>query len=361
MPSVLFSEYNLNGLSLRNRIVMPPMSLFIAKDGQASDFHLVHYTARAIGGVGLIIQEATGVEACGRITDDCLGLYEDSGLDMLKRILFNVKEAGAAMGIQLNHAGRKSKTTGPYIYAPSGITFDEGYRQPQEATLADIDRIVNAFGEAAGRAKKVGYDLVEIHAAHGYLLSSFLSPLSNKRTDEYGGSYENRTRLLIRVLDAVKQAFGGMVTIRVSADDFTDGGIVVEDMVKILNLIRSKVELVHVSSGGVKPGLTDTFGGFQVHLGENTLFPVITPSFTEYHIKLAEHIRRECGLPVIAGGFLEDPNHLEEIVASGRADLVYIGRALLRNPHLPLEAAHVLRAQIEWPSAYMRAKNERIN
>lgn len=340
MSSVLFSEFNLCGLNLRNRIVMPPMCMYTANDGHAGDFQMVHYTARALGGVGLIIQEATGVEACGRITDGCLGLYKDSHIDMLSRIVSSVKGVGARIGIQLQHSGRKSKTSDVDIYGPSAIAFDDTYRTPTEATYADMDRIVNAFGEAAGRAKRVGYDLVEVHAAHGYLLSSFLSPLSNKRADEYGGSYENRVRLLIRVLDAVKEAFGGIVTIRVSAEDYAEGGNTVEDMAKLLNLVRDKVALVDVSSGGV--------------------VPVMPPAFAGYQVTFGEHIRRECGLPVMVGGLLEDPHHLEEIVTNKRADLVYVGRALLRNPHLPLEAAHVLGAEVEWPSAYLRAKNERI-
>ena len=341
MSSVLFSEFELDGLKLRNRLVMAPMCMYSAKGGHASEFHMVHYTARALGGIGLIIQEATGVEPCGRITDDCLGLYQDSQVEGLARIVDSVKAAGAHMGVQLGHAGRKCKAAEPVIYGPSPIAFDDSYPTPAEMTHADIDRVVEAFGSAAARAKKVGYDLVEVHAAHGYLLSSFLSPLSNQRTDEYGGgSHENRARILQRVLDVVQREFGGTVTVRVSAVDYADGGNTVEDIIKILQLVKGKVRLVNVSSGAVVPTPVPTYAGYQ--------------------ITFAEQIRRACGLPTMAGGLLENPHHLEELVRNQRTDLVYLGRALLRNPHLPLAAAEALRAEIEWPKPYLRAKNERI-
>lgn len=341
MVSKLFSEFDLSGLRLRNRLVMPPMCMYSAKDGHAKEFHLVHYMARAIGGIGLIVQEATGVEPCGRITDDCLGLYEDTHVDMLKRIVDSVKSEGAAMGVQIGHAGRKSKTSEPVIYGPSAIPFDGTYRVPQEMTHGDIDRVVESFASAARRAKAVGYDLVEVHAAHGYLLSSFLSPLTNKRTDEYGcGTKEDRVRMLVRVIDAVQSEFGGIVTMRVSASDYAEGGNTVEDIIEVINQVKDKVKLIDVSSGAVVATVPEVYAGYQVGF--------------------AEKIREACGLPTMVGGFLEDPHHLEEVVRNDRTDLVYVGRALLRNPNLPLYAAEVLKTEIEWPRQYLRAKTERI-
>ena len=334
----LFTPYTLKNLQLRNHIVMPPMCMYSAgTDGMPTDFHFTHYTSRAVGGVGLIIMEATAVIPCGRISDHCLGLWNDRQAEALAPIVAACRKQGAAMAIQLNHAGRKCEADEPVIYAPSAIPFDEKSPMPREMTRADIQDTVQAFRAAAARAASAGFDIVEIHAAHGYLLSEFLSPLTNTRTDEYGGSTENRTRLLKEVLEAVHEVWPAErpVLLRVSAEDYEPDGMHPEEMARILEIVKPYVDMVDISTGGVVP------------TPPSALYP-------GYQLKAAEYIRQQVGLPTIAVGLLTDPHHVEEILCSGRADLTALGRALLRDPYWVLHAARELDLDYPWPEQYLR-------
>jgi len=335
--SKLFESITIGGQTIRNRIVLPPMCMYTADaDGHATDFHVMHYGARAIGGVGLIIVEATGVESCGRISNNCLGAYEDAHIAGLARIADTIKAYGAVAAIQLGHAGRKCMADVPEVFAPSAIAFDEKDKMPKEMTIEGIDRAVTAFGDAAARVGKAGFDMIEIHAAHGYLISTFMSSLSNKRNDEYGGSHENRVRLLGRVIDAVKANFSGAICVRVSARDFAEGGNTPEDVAIMLNIVKDKgIDIVDVSAGGLSPVMPKVYPGYQV--------------------KFAEIIKEGTGIPVMAGGLLTSPSHMEEIVANGRADMVFVGRELLRNPNFVIDAAKKLGVEIELPKQYARA------
>ncbi len=337
--STLFSPLQVGNIEIKNRIVMPPMCMYQADvSGCATDFHLTHYLSRAIGGVGLIILEATAIEPCGRISDQDLGLWNDNQVPGLQKIAGQIKNYGAIAGIQINHAGRKcGALSEEIIYGPSDIPFSEDFPQPKAMTLEDIRHCVQLFSEAAARAEQAGFEYLEIHAAHGYLLSSFLSPLSNQRQDDYGGSHENRVRFLAQVILAVKKVFHGVLGVRISAEDYAPGGNQPLDLVKMINLVKSHgVDLVHVSSGGV--------------------VSVVPPFFPGYQIPLAEKLKTGCKLPVIGGGLLTQSHMLEEIIANKRADMVFVGRELLRNPHFPLQAAHELGANILWPKSYERAK-----
>jgi len=334
--SNLFKEIKIGDLSVKNRIVMPPMCMYSATEGRASDFHCIHYGARALGGAGLIIAEATGVEACGRITDGCLGAYDDSHIEGLSRIAGSIKAGGAVSAIQLGHAGRKCTADVPEIYAPSAIAFDEKSKMPKEMSLQDIKRVTESFKAAAKRIQAAGFDMIEIHGAHGYMLSGFLSPLSNKRNDEYGGTKENRVRIVGEVIKAVREVFTGAVGLRVSAEDYMEGGNHPEDLAYMINHIKDcGIDLVDVSSGAV------TAASFKIYPG--------------YQLKFAEIIKEMTGLPVAAGGLLTSPWHMEEIIANKRADMVFVGRELLRNPHFPLYAAKSLGDKVILPKQYERA------
>ncbi len=343
--SQLFSPFRVRGLSLRNRIVMSPMAMHSAtQDGCATDFHLAHLAARATGGVGFITTEATAVHPDGRMGLGHLGLWDDAHIDQLARIVRLCKAQGAAMGIQLVHAGRKAwtddKGVGPAIpVAPSAIPYDADWVVPRELTRAEIDCIVLDFASAAKRALAAGYDALEIHGAHGYLLHEFLSPLSNQRNDEYGGSLEHRARLLLRVVDVIRKIWPEQqpLLVRLSCTDWSPGGLVVEDQIQVARWLRDRgVDIVDCSSGG--------------------LLPVVPPTGPGYQVPFAERIRHEAGIPTIAVGLITTPEMAEEIVRNGRADLVAVGRELLRHPHWPLEAARVLGDDIAWPKQYIRAK-----
>jgi len=343
----LFEPLNQRSLSLRNRIVMSPMCMYVAgTDGVATDWHLVHYGTRAMGGVGLIITEATAVESRGRISEGDLGLWNDAQAEALARIARFVHEQGAAFSIQLAHAGRKAwsfkKGTGPEAaVAPSAIPFDADWVTPQALDREGIDRVVAAFGAAARRAGELGCDSVEIHAAHGYLLHEFLSPLTNQRTDEYGGTLENRSRLLRRVFAAVREAFPAdrPVWVRISATDWVDGGWDIAESVELACQMKAwGVDLVDVSTGGNSP---------------LQRIPSIGPG---YQTAFAERIRREAGIPTGAVGLITAPEQADAILRSGQADVVLLARELLRNPYFPLAAAHRLRHEVEWPEPYVRGK-----
>ncbi|HWQ61055.1 MAG TPA: NADH:flavin oxidoreductase/NADH oxidase [Negativicutes bacterium] len=336
---MLFTEFAIKGLTLKNRIVMPPMCMYVAgRDGLATDWHYLHYATRAVGGVGLIIQEATGVEDGGRITARDLGLWDDSQAEGLRRITAAAHLYGAKIAVQLNHAGRKSEVDYLEPVAPSSIPFSDKYRTPRELDKAAIAAVVARFAVAAGRAAAVGYDAVEIHAAHGYLISQFLSPLSNKRGDKYGGAPANRARLLGEVVAAVRGAIPAAmpVIVRVSASDWEEGGNTPESMAEMLNNVKSAgIDLVHVSSGAVTPTAPRAFPGYQ--------------------IPFALAIREKTGLPVIGGGLVTEPIQAQQVVKSG-VDLVFLGRELLRSPYWPLRAAFVLGREVAWPEPYLRGK-----
>ena len=320
-----FQPFVVKNLELKNRVVFPPMDLYCAKtDGNVTDEHFVHYVSRAAGGTGLIIMEATAVLPNGRISDNCLGIWEDAQVTGLSRVAQGCRRYGAKVALQLNHAGRKC-TAGAqdpeYTVAPSPIAFDETYRKPREISTQEMREVVEAFREGARRADAAGFDAIEIHGAHGYLISEFLSPLTNKRTDEYGGNTENRTRFLREVLEAVHSVWPEekAVLLRVSATDHLPDGMQVDEMVEMVRIVRDLVDVVHVSSGGVVLARIDTFPGYQAALSET--------------------IRTRCQVPTIAVGLIKTLDVAEEILGNGRADLVALGRELFRNPFWVLQNA----------------------
>lgn len=348
--SHLFAPFTQKGVTLRNRLVMSPMCMYVAgTDGLPTDWHLVHYGTRATGGIGLIISEATAVEPRGRISEHDLGLWNDAQAEALARIARFVRSEGAAFAIQLAHAGRKAwspnKGRGPEpAVAPSAIPWDSDWVTPQALDEAGIEQVVAAFGAAARRAGQLGCDAVEIHAAHGYLLHEFLSPLSNKRTDAYGGPLENRARLLRRVFEAVREAFPAdrPVWVRISATDWVEGGWDVDEAVELARWMKAwGVDLVDVSSGGLSP-LQNI-----ANLGPG------------YQVAFAERIRREAGIATGAVGLITSPELADSIVRTGQADVVLLGRELLRNPYFLLAAAHRLGREVAWPEPYVRGKFRR--
>ena len=343
--SVLFSPLTLRGLTLKNRVVMSPMNTYSAThDGHPTDFHLVHYGIRALGGVGLVMQEVTAIAPEGRIREADLGLWDDGQVEPLRRIVDFVHSQGAKMGVQIGHAGRKSWTPekghGPTaVVGPSAVAFDAGWAVPRELTESDLDGVVTAFAAAAGRALAAGYDVVEIHAAHGYLLHQFLSPVSNRRADAYGGSLENRARLVRRVVQAVRVVWplDKPLFVRVSATDWTPGGLDIEQTVELARWLKEDgTDLVDCSTGGN--------------------VPTAPPSGPGYQVPFAHRVRREAGVPTGAVGLITTPELAEEIVRNERADLVFLARELLRNPMWTLHAARRLGVDVEWPMQYRRAK-----
>lgn len=330
-----FEAYKLKNLTLKNRIAMAPMCMYSAgNDGVARDFHETHYVTRAVGGIGLIILEATGVNPLARISDHDLGLWNDEQKEALIPIVRKVKSYGSAIGIQLAHAGRKHIGEGNPV-APSPIPFDEESRIPTELTIEEIEAIIEDFKQAAIRAVEAGFDTIEIHSAHGYLLHEFLSPISNKRQDKYGGSLENRVRFLKEVCTAIQEVIPKEMPlfVRVSASDYMEEGITCDTMVDIINLIKDKIDLVHVSSGGLVNVWLNVYPGYQV--------------------KFAETIRKECGIRTMAVGKINSIEMLEELLNNERCDLVALGRELLRNPYFALHAANIKHKE-ELPKQYER-------
>ena len=347
----LFDPITFRGLTLKNRIMMSPMCQYSAtQDGFPTDWHCAHYVSRAVGGTGLIVMEATAVQSCGRISVNDLGLWNDQQVDAVARIAQLCHEQGAKIGVQLAHAGRKAWSMPPGTnafgpeqpVAPSAIPFADGWNTPKALAGPEIDGIVESFLGAAVRALSAGFDVIEIHAAHGYLLSEFLSPLANHRDDEYGGPLENRTRLLHRVVDAVREVWPEThpLFVRVSASDYSPGGMDVSQMVEVARTLPSRgVDLVDCSSGGVVPATIAVGPGYQV--------------------PFAHRIKHDAGVPTAAVGVITSPDMADEIIRNGRADLVALGRELLREPYWPLDAAAILGVDVEWPVQYRRARRER--
>lgn len=338
--SKLFSSAKIKNLELKNRIVMAPMCMVASDDkGYVKDWHEIHYGSRAIGGTGLIILEATAVESRGRIKNGDLGIWDDSHIEGLSRIVKTSKVLGAKVGIQLAHAGRKCEVKSEKIIAPSPIAFDNSYSTPEEMTKDDINIVINAFKEGAIRANEAGFDTIEIHGAHGYLINEFLSPLTNKRKDDYGGSLENRTRFLREIIREINTVWpkDKPIILRVSGEEYVSDGNHPEDLVDIINLVKGEgIDIINVSSGAVVHANIDAYPGYQV--------------------PFAEIIKKGTGLPVIAGGLITRPEMAEEILKNNRADFIFLGRELLRNPYWPLEAANKLNEDIKWPQSYRRAK-----
>ncbi len=318
---------------------MSPMCMYSSmnEDGTLQDWHYTHYTSRAVGQVGLIIVEATAVSPIGRISPYDLGIWSDDHLSGLTKLVNMVKTHGAKIGIQLGHAGRKAELK-EEIVAPSAIAFNDRYQTPKEMTKQDILDTIEDFKQAAIRAKKAGFDVIEIHGAHGYLINQFLSPLSNKRTDEYGGSQENRYRFLKEIIDAIQSVWEGPLFVRVSAREYHPDGLDVEDYVAIARLLKQQgIDLIDVSSGAVVPAKINSFPGYQV--------------------PLADEIKHNANIATGAVGLITSPLHAEEILQNGRADLVFLARELLRDPYWPRTAAKELGVELQSPVQYERGWN----
>ncbi|MGJ5817517.1 NADH:flavin oxidoreductase/NADH oxidase [Paludibaculum fermentans] len=350
---VLFSPLKLRGLTLPNRVVVSPMCQYSAVDGVANDWHLVNAGSRAVGGVGLFIVEASGVEARGRITPGDLGIYNEEQIAPLRRIVNFLHSQGTAAGIQLAHAGRKASCDLPWLggkqlsldnggwqtVAPSAIPFAEGERPPAELSKAELAELVAKFAAAARRALEAGFDVVEIHGAHGYLLSEFLSPLANHRTDEYGGSFENRTRFPLEVTDAVRAAWPADKPLfyRITSSDWAPGGWTADDTVRFAAVLKQHgVDLLDCSSGGTVP-----YAKIPVGPG--------------YQVQFAERVRKEAGLATGAVGVITEAPQAEAILSEGKADLVLLAREMLREPYWAILAAKQLGAAPRVPPQYLRA------
>lgn len=353
--SRLFSPFTLRDLTLRNRIGVSPMCQYSSVDGFATDWHLVHLGAFATGGAGLVISEATAVVPEGRISPHDLGIWSEAHVPMLRRITDFIHAQGAVAGIQLAHAGRKASTHRPWegagavspqdggwpnVKAPSAVPFSPEYPQPEALTLDEIGAVIDAIATGARRALDAGFRVAELHAAHGYLLHEFLSPLSNQRTDAYGGPFENRVRLLCEVSAAVRAVWpaGWPVIVRISSTDWADGGWNVDESVALCRQLAALgIDLIDCSSGGLAAHQRIT----------------VEPG---YQVPFARRIRHEAQVPTAAVGLITEPAQAEAIIANGDADLVLLARELLRNPRWPLEAAHALGVDGPWAPQYVRAK-----
>jgi 2,4-dienoyl-CoA reductase-like NADH-dependent reductase (Old Yellow Enzyme family) len=351
----LFDPLSIRSVTLRNRIAVSPMCMYSAVDGRANDWHLVHLGARAAGGAGLVVFEATAVEPRGRISPADLGLWEEAQIDPLARIVRFVDAQGAVPALQIAHAGRKASVRPPWDregapippaeggwvpVAPSAVPFAAGYPTPAALDAAGIREVVRAFGAAARRAEAAGFHALEVHAAHGYLLHEFLSPLSNGREDAYGGSFENRTRLVREVVSEVRAAWPERfpLLVRISATDWAPGGWDPDQSVELARVLRPLgVDLVDTSSGGAVPAAK-------------------VPAGPGYQTAFAERIRREAGIMTGAVGMIASPEQADHVIRCGQADLVLLAREMLRDPHFPLRAAKALGHAAPWPRQYLRAR-----
>jgi 2,4-dienoyl-CoA reductase-like NADH-dependent reductase (Old Yellow Enzyme family) len=349
----LFTEFRLRDIELKNRIAVSPMCEYSAEEGHPVTWHLVHLGSRAVGGAALVMTEASAVSAIGRISPSDAGIYLDSHTEAWRPIVKFVKQQGAVAGMQLAHAGRKASTKAPWqgggplgkdegAWTPvsaSPLPFDEGYAVPEELSLSQIEEILIEYQSATRRALAAGFQVVEIHAAHGYLLHQFLSPFSNHRKDAYGGSFENRIRMLVRVTQVVRGAWPENLPllVRISATDWKEGGWDIAQSIELCRRFKGLgVDLVDVSSGGVIPG-------------------VKIPVGPGYQVEFAEVIRREVEIPTGAVGMIIDPAQADTIVMSEQADMVFLARELLRDPYWPRRAAKALNVKIKAPPQYERA------
>ncbi len=351
----LFAPLNIRDINFRNRIVVSPMCQYSSADGFANDWHFVHLGTRAVGGAALVFTEATAVTPEGRISPDDLGIWKAEHVEFLARIVRFIEQQGAVAGMQLAHAGRKASTAAPWLgshpvaeadggwrplLAPSAVPFSDKHPVPQALNEAGIRRLVRAFGEAAERALNAAFRVLEIHSAHGYLLHSFLSPLSNRRQDSYGGSFENRTRILREVVSEIRSRWPERypLFLRISATDYLQGGWDLEQSVELARQVKALgVDLVDCSSGGLLP-------------------QIAIPSGPGYQTPFAERIRRQAGILTGAVGMITAAEQADHILRTGQADVVVLARELLRHPYWPLEAARKLGAEAAWPKQYLRAK-----
>jgi 2,4-dienoyl-CoA reductase-like NADH-dependent reductase (Old Yellow Enzyme family) len=353
--SRLFVPLQLRETTLKNRIFVSPMCEYSAIDGVPNDWHFVHLGSRAVGGAGLVMTEATGVSPEGRISPDDTGIWNDEQAEAFARIAAFIRSQGAHSGIQLAHAGRKGSTQAPWNggkaipphaqngwvpWGPGSVPFHAGDPPPRAMTTGDIEKVIADFAGATRRARKAGFDVVELHMAHGYLLHEFLSPITNERSDGYGGSLENRMRLPVQVAEAVRAEWPAAqpLFVRISASDWIEGGWDIGSSIALAKeLKRAGVDLIDCSSGGIAPGIR-------------------IPVAPGYQVPFAEAVRREAGIPTIAVGLITEARQAEEIVESGKADAVMLARQLLRDPYWPLHAAKELGVDVPWPKQYERAK-----
>jgi 2,4-dienoyl-CoA reductase-like NADH-dependent reductase (Old Yellow Enzyme family) len=352
----LFEPLQLRGVHLKNRIAMSPMCQYSARDGHPNDWHYLHLGSRAVGGVGLVFVEATSIEARGRISPADLGIWDDAHVEPLARLAQTIQEHGAVPGIQIAHAGRKASTAPPWqgrtpldednggwsdIVAPSAIAFDEKHFEPVALSKEDIKEIVGAFGKAAERSHAAGFTVLEIHAAHGYLIHQFLSPLTNQRDDEYGGAFENRIRFAEETIRAVRSYWPDSLPLflRVSTTDWLEGGWDLDQSIELARRIKQLgIDLVDCSSGGIASGATIPVG-------------------PGYQTEFAARVRKEAGVLTGAVGLITSPQQADHVVRTQQADLVLLGRELLREPYWALRAAQVLGQDGAWPVQYERSKS----
>jgi len=350
----LFSPLSLRGIELKNRIAVSPMCQYSAEEGFPSHWHIVHYGSRAVGGASLIIQEATAVSPEGRISPQDLGIWSDKHIEAYKPISTFIESQNSIPGIQLAHAGRKASSYAPFLgsglltkekggwqtYAPSAISFSDNYSQPKEMDRWDISKVINDFKSATERSLKAGYKLIELHFAHGYLVHEFLSPLSNKRKDSYGGSFENRCRLALEITKAVTELLPDEypLIVRISATDWVEGGWSIEDSIKLAGMLKEAgVDLIDCSSGG------------------NVLDAKI-PAGPGYQVSFAEEIKKQAGILTGAVGFITEAEQANEIIQTEKADIVLIGREMLRNPYWALDAEKKLKPDFYLPKQYERTR-----
>jgi 2,4-dienoyl-CoA reductase-like NADH-dependent reductase (Old Yellow Enzyme family) len=355
----LFDPLSIRDLTLANRVVVSPMCEYSSTDGYANDWHLVHLGSRAVGGAGLVLTEATAVLPEGRISPQDLGIWSDKHIEPLARIVRFIHEQGSVAGMQLAHAGRKASTHRPWkgsgtiseneggwkkVVAPSALPFAGNYPIPQALTHDGIQEIISAFAKAARRACEAGFRVIEIHAAHGYLIHEFLSPLSNQRDDAYGGSFENRTRLIREIVAAVRLSWpqGAPLFVRISATDWVEGGWNIQQSIELARILREiGVDLIDCSSGGTVPHA-------EIPVGPG------------YQTPFAQQIRWETGIMTGAVGMITFSIQAEQIIGTGQADAIVIAREFLRDPYWPLRAARELGQSISWPVQYLRAAPEGV-
>jgi len=352
--SSLFTSLTIRNVELKNRIAVSPMCQYSSVDGMPTDWHFVHLGTRAVGGAGLVMMEATAVSPEGRISPDDAGIWSDKHAEAYKKITSFITSQNCIAGIQLAHAGRKASTYSPWkgkgeveikdggwqTIAPSAIPFENNYPRPEEMTLNDIRKVINQFKDAAIRGLNAGFNLLELHMAHGYLVHEFLSPLSNHRKDEYGGSLENRCRFALEITETVRNSIpvGVPLFVRISASDWKEHGWDADQSVVFASRLKEVgVDLIDCSSGGNVPDA-------KIPVGPG------------YQVPFAEKIKKEADIMTGAVGFITSPVQAETIIRTGQADIVFLAKEMLRNPYWPLHAAKELKAEVNWPDQYLRAK-----